>query len=113
MNTPRSRPNTLLSASHEKGTDGPRGGSYKDIELAALAGGGKRDPWDDAKTEAGDEREECNGDGHKDKPSVHGARKKYRSAVGEELAPKCRTKRRRYPLPRRNKAVGDQKPAYC
>lgn len=39
-------------------------------ELAAPAGNGKRDLWDDAKTEADDEKEEYDGNSHKDKPSV-------------------------------------------
>ena len=89
--------------------DDPRGGSHKDIELTASAGEGKKGLWDDAEMQADDEREECDGDGDRRmKPVVRGAKKRCRSGVGEELVPKRRIPRGRFPLPRRNKVVGDQ-----
>lgn len=90
-NAPRPHYNTLLSSSV---------GAHKDIELAPLTRGSKRDRWDDKETEAAGERGGSDVDGDKKKtPLMRSTKKRCLSAVGEEPLSKHRIKRRRFSSP--------------
>ncbi len=91
FNAPRPHCNTLLSS---------RVGAHKDLKLAPLTRGSKRDRWDDRDTEAADKRGGSDVDGDKKTtPLMRSTKKRCLSAVGEEPLSKRRIKSRRFSSP--------------
>ncbi|KAL9125973.1 MAG: hypothetical protein Q9217_004903 [Psora testacea] len=109
-NTPRPRSNTPLSASYEKQTGDPRGGSLEDVERAPLVGEDNKDLCDSAKGEADFENQEADGDSDKKStPLVRSAKKRGRPSAGMEPLAERQIKRCR-PSPRPTEVIGNRSP---